>query len=42
MVPEATMVSTYMEKKNYSKTAETSKEGFDLSPEELKRRSWTN
>ena len=36
MVPEATMVSTYMEIKKLFQTAEASKEGFDLSPEELK------
>ena len=36
MVPEATMVSTYMEIKKLFQTAEASKGGFDLSPEELK------
>lgn len=36
MVPEATMVSTYMEIKKLFQTAEASKEGFDLTPEELK------
>ncbi|AZL53658.1 MULTISPECIES: RNA polymerase sigma factor RpoD [Aliarcobacter] len=36
MVPEATMVSTYMEIKKLFQTVEASKDGFDLSPEELK------
>ena len=36
MVPEATMVSTYMEIKKLFQTAEASKDGFDLDPEELK------
>jgi len=36
MVPEATMVSTYMEIKKLYQTAEASKDGFDLDPEELK------
>ena len=36
MVPEATMVSTYMEIKKLYQTAEASKEGFDLEPEVLK------
>ncbi|MEZ4693035.1 MAG: RNA polymerase sigma factor RpoD [Aliarcobacter sp.] len=36
MVPEATMVSTYMEIKKLFQTAEASKGGFDLAPEELK------
>ena len=36
MVPEATMVSTYMEIKKLFQTAEASKEGFDLAPEELR------
>ena len=36
MVPEATMVSTYMEIKKLFQTAEASKDGFDLAPEELK------
>ena len=36
MVPEATMVSTYMEIKKLFQTAEASKGGFDLTPEELK------
>ncbi|BAK73655.1 MAG: RNA polymerase sigma factor RpoD [Arcobacter sp.] len=36
MVPEATMVSTYMEIKKLFQTAEASKGGFDLSPEELR------
>jgi len=36
MVPEATMVSTYMEIKKLYQTAEASKDGFDLEPEELK------
>ncbi len=36
MVPEATMVSTYMEIKKLFQTAEASKGGFDLEPEELK------
>jgi len=36
MVPEATMVSTYMEIKKLFQTAEASKDGFDLEPEELK------
>ena len=35
MVPEATMVSIYMEIKTLP-TAEASKDGFDLTPEELK------
>jgi len=35
MVPEATMVSTYMEIKKLYQTAEASKGGFDLEPEEL-------
>ncbi len=35
MVPEATMVSTYMEIKKLFQTAEASKGGFDLQPEEL-------
>jgi RNA polymerase primary sigma factor len=35
MVPEATMVSTYMEIKKLFQTAEASKGGFDLLPEEL-------
>ncbi len=35
MVPEATMVSTYMEIKKLYQTAEASKDGFDLEPEEL-------
>ena len=36
MVPEATMVSTYMEIKKLFQTAEASKGGFDLAPEELR------
>ncbi len=36
MVPEATMVSTYMEIKKLFQTAEASKGGFDLEPEELR------
>jgi RNA polymerase primary sigma factor len=36
MVPEATMVSTYMEIKKLFQTTEASKDGFDLEPEELK------
>lgn len=36
MVPEATMVSTYMEIKKLFQTKEASKCGFDLEPEELK------
>ncbi len=36
MVPEATMVSTYMEIKKLFQTAEASKGGFDLEEEELK------
>jgi RNA polymerase primary sigma factor len=36
MVPEATMVSTYMEIKKLFQTHEASKGGFDLEPEELK------
>lgn len=36
MVPEATMVSTYMEIKKLFQTKEASKGGFDLEPEELK------
>ena len=36
MVPEATMVSTYMEIKKIYQTAEASKGGFDLEEEELK------
>lgn len=36
MVPEATMVSTYMEIKKLFQTVEASKDGFDLTPEELK------
>jgi len=36
MVPEATMVSTYMEIKKLYQTAEASKGGFDLEEEELK------
>ncbi len=36
MVPEATMVSTYMEIKKLYQTTEASKGGFDLEPEELK------
>ena len=35
MVPEATMVSTYMEIKKLFQTKEASKGGFDLEPEEL-------
>ncbi len=35
MVPEATMVSTYMEIKKLFQTAEASKDGFDLEPEKL-------
>ncbi|RXJ60871.1 RNA polymerase sigma factor RpoD [Candidatus Marinarcus aquaticus] len=35
-VPEATMVSTYMEIKKLFQTKEASKGGFDLEPEELK------
>jgi RNA polymerase primary sigma factor len=35
MLPEATMVSTYMEIKKICQTAEASKDGFDLEPEEL-------
>jgi RNA polymerase primary sigma factor len=35
-VPEATMVSTYMEIKKLFQTREASKGGFDLEPEELK------
>jgi len=35
MVPEATMVSTYIEIKKLFQTAEASKSGFDLEPEEL-------
>ncbi len=34
-VPEATMVSTYMEIKKLFQTAEASKDGFDLEPEAL-------
>jgi len=36
MVPEATMVSTYMEIKKLFQTKEASKQGFDLEPENLK------
>lgn len=36
MVPEATMVSTYMEIKKLFQTKEASKDGFDLEPTELK------
>jgi len=36
MVPEATMVGTYMEIKKLFQTAEASKGGFDLEEEELK------
>ncbi|MEA3513428.1 MAG: RNA polymerase sigma factor RpoD [Campylobacterota bacterium] len=36
MVPEATMVSTYMEIKKLYQTAEASKGGFDLEEDELK------
>jgi RNA polymerase primary sigma factor len=36
MVPEATMVSTYMEIQKLFKTKEASKGGFDLDPAELK------
>ncbi|MEA3315690.1 MAG: RNA polymerase sigma factor RpoD [Campylobacterota bacterium] len=36
LVPEATMVSTYMEIKKLFQTAEASKGGFDLEEEELK------
>ena len=36
MVPEATMVSSYMEIKKLFQTKEASKGGFDLAPEELK------
>ncbi len=36
MVPEATMVGTYMEIKKLFQTKEASKGGFDLEPEELK------
>ncbi len=36
MVPEATMVSSYMEIKKLFQTKEASKGGFDLTPEELK------
>jgi RNA polymerase primary sigma factor len=36
MVPEATMVSTYMEIKKLFQTKEASKGGFDLDPEQLK------
>ena len=36
MVPEATMVSTYMEIKKLFQTKEASKQGFDLEPEKLK------
>ena len=36
MVPEATMVSTYMEIKKLFQTKEASKKGFDLEPELLK------
>ncbi len=36
MVPEATMVSTYMEIKKLFQTKEASKDGFNLEPEELK------
>jgi len=36
MVPEATMVGTYMEIKKLYQTAEASKGGFDLEEEELK------
>lgn len=35
MVPEATMVSTYMEIKKLFQTKEASKDGFDLEPEKL-------
>ncbi len=35
-VPEATMVSTYMEIKKLFQTKEASKQGFDLEPETLK------
>ncbi len=35
-VPEATMVSTYMEIKKLFQTREASQDGFDLEPEELK------
>ena len=36
MVPEATMVSTYMEIKKLFQTKEASKQGFDLDPDNLK------
>ncbi|MFA7084755.1 MAG: RNA polymerase sigma factor RpoD [Arcobacteraceae bacterium] len=36
MVPEATMVSTYMEIKKLFQTKEASKDGFDLEPDQLK------
>ena len=36
MVPEATMVSTYMEIKKLFQTKEASKQSFDLEPEKLK------
>ena len=36
MVPEATMVSTYMEIKKLFQTKEASKQSFDLDPEKLK------
>jgi len=36
MVPEATMVSTYMEIKKLFQTKEASKDGFDLEDDELK------
>ncbi|GKT30317.1 RNA polymerase sigma factor RpoD, partial [Aduncisulcus paluster] len=36
MVPEATMVSTYMEIKKLYQTAEASEGGFDLEEDELK------
>ncbi|QOG11481.1 RNA polymerase sigma factor RpoD [Arcobacter sp. FWKO B] len=36
MVPEATMVSTYMEIKKLFQTKEASKDGFDLDPDQLK------
>jgi RNA polymerase primary sigma factor len=36
MVPEATMVSTYMEIKKLFQTKEASKGGFDLEPDQLK------
>lgn len=35
-VPEATMVSTYMDIKKLFQTKEASKQGFDLEPEQLK------